>query len=166
MEIRRITKEEINQFYVVFSSVLKEGFPEYSKELIDFFLKKDFSKKVFIKDFCRQLMVLLALEKQKIVGFLVLDKLYGGVSYCNWLGVVKECRGRGIGWELMKEWEKEILLIGGHKLLLLTQAEKNRVFYLKCGFNQEGFEEKSWFGLDSWIFGKVIAAPEPKVFLK
>lgn len=166
MEIKVITKGEIDRFYTVFSSVLKEGFPEYSQKLVDFFLTKDFSKEVFMRDFCRQLTVLSAIEEEKTVGFLVFDKLYGGVSYCNWLGVVKEYRGRGIGRKLMEKWEEAVLLIGGHKLLLLTQAEKNRVFYQKCGFVQEGFEKKSWFGLDSWIFGKVIAVSKPKVFLK
>lgn len=166
MEIREVTKGEIDRFYLVFSSVLKEGFPEYSQKLVDFFLTKDFSQEVFKKDYCRQLTILSAIEEEKIVGFLVFDKLYGGVSYCNWLGVVKEYRGRGIGRQLMEKWEEAVLSAGGHKLLLLTQAEKNRVFYQKCGFNQEGFEKKSWFGLDSWIFGKVIETPKPKVFLK
>lgn len=167
INIRRINKEEIGQFYEVFSSVLKEGFPEYSSELVNFFLTKDFPRSSFAKKLKEnEWWGIAAFAKKKTVGFLVFDKPYGGVSYCLWLAVVKEFRGKGIGRILLEGWEKEVLQQGGHKLMLITQSEKNRGFYRKCSFKEEGFEEKSWFGLDARIFGKVISRPKPEVFLK
>lgn len=163
MQIQKVNESEVELFHKIFTTVLKEGFPEYSLALINFFVKKDFSpeevrRKVRNGDY----HVLVAEEGGEIIGFLVFEKPYGGVSYCPWLGILKDVRGKGVGSALMKEWEKEVLSLGGHKLMLLTQAEKNRGFYKKCGFKEEGFEEKSWFGLDAWKFGKVIGKPNSK----
>lgn len=167
MKIRRISENEVAEYYRLFLQVLKDGFPEYSSDLIKFLAEKDFSETV-IKDKItkKESMIWVADEDGKLVGFLMADKLYGGVGYCSWLGVVEKMRGRGISKMLLREWEKEVIKLGGHKLILLTQSQKNRGFYQKCGFKQEGFEEKSWFGLDCWLFGKVIGEPKPEVFLK
>jgi len=47
--------------------------------------------------------------------------------------------------------------------MLLTQSKVNRRIFRKYGFSEEGLEKTSWFGLDAWIFGKVIGTPNPKV---
>jgi len=99
------------------------------------------------------------------VGFLVADSLYGGVSYCHWIAVKKELQGRGIGTILLKTWEEKVKKLGGHKLMLITQSPKSGKFYLKNNFKYTGFEEKAWFGLDCWKYGKLIGEPNPKVFL-
>lgn len=167
MEIKKVGSSEAEKVYEVFSSVLKDGFPEYSSELIDFFLTKDFPLSSWISKLeSKEITVFGAIENEKIVGFLVTDKLYGGVSCCTWLLVLKEFREKGIGTKLISEWEKEIKKIGGHKLILITQEEMNRGFYKKLRFSEEGFEEKSWFGLDCWKFGKIIGKPKPDIFLK
>ena len=167
MEIRRISEKEVAEYYQLFLLVLKEGFPEYSSGLIKFLAEKDFSETVIKDKIAKKESVIWVAEKDgKMTGFLMADKLYGGVGYCNWLGVAEKMRGRGIGKMLLDEWEKEVLKLGGHKLILLTQSEKNRGFYQKHGFKEEGFEKVSWFGLDCWLFGKVIGEPKPEVFLK
>jgi ribosomal protein S18 acetylase RimI-like enzyme len=167
LKIEKLTLGNLEEFLPVFKEVLKTGFPEYSSELVRFFVKKDFSKKVFlVKIKKNQWWGLLARVDGEIGGFLIADPPYGGVSYCPWLGTVQNLRKKGIGSRLLSEWEKRVREEGGHKLILLTQSEKNRKFYLKNGFRNEGFEEKSWFGLDCWRFGKVIGKPKPKIFLK
>lgn len=165
--IERLTLENLAEFLPVFEEILKTGFPEYSPELVNFLIKKDYPPKI-IKEKLKnnQWWGLVIRIEEKIVGFLLVDILYGGVSYANWLGVKKELQGRGIGSLLMIEWEKKVKTEGGHKLILITQSQKNRSFYLKNGFKEEGFEEKSWFGLDCWKFGKIIREPKPEVFLK
>lgn len=163
MRINKLKTSDIDKFFKVFCNVIGEGFPEYSPQLIEFILKKDFSKKYFLSKLKeKEINILTASQGSEIVGFLVEEKIYGGVGYCNWLGVIKQKRGKGIGRSLLQKWEKEIKNKGGHKLMLITQAEKDRGFYKKCGFDEEGYEKKSWFGLDSWIFGKVISEFKPR----
>lgn len=167
MEIKTLVESEIDKFHSVFVQVIGDGFPEYSQKLVDFIVDKDFRPDVFKEKVRKgEYTILVAEEEGKIVGFLIFEKLYGGVSYCTWLGVLREYRGRGIGSKLLGFWEKEILSQSGHKLMLLTQAEKNRAFYEKFGFKEEGLEKQSWFGLDAFIFGKIIGSPNPEVFLK
>lgn len=167
MKIENLTLENLNEFLPVFEEILKTGFPEYSPELVNFFINKDFSSKIVEEKLKNnQCWGLIAGIDGGIVGFLLIDILYGGVSYANWLGVKKEFQGKGIGSLLMAEWEKKVKAGGGHKLILITQSQKNRNFYLKNGFKEEGFEEKSWFGMDCWMFGKIIGEPKPGVFLK
>lgn len=167
IKIEKLTLENLNEFFEVFKEVLGTGFPEYSKELINFFIYKDFSKNIFSEKIKKnQWLGLLTKFKNNIIGFLVTDKLYGGVSYCLWLGVKKEFQEKGIGSRLLKEWEREIKKQGGHKLMLVTQHKKNKKFYVKNGFKNEGFEEKSWFGLDCWKYGKIIGKPKPEVLFK
>jgi len=165
MEIRKLSISEIDKFHLTFSRIIGDGFPEYSQELVDFIIEEDFKPEVLKEKLeKKEYTILVAEEEKSIVGFLIFEKLYGGVSYCTWLGVLREFRGKGIGRQLLATWEKEILLQGGHKLMLLTQAEKNKIFYEKCGFEEEGLEKESWFGLDALIFGKIIGKPNPEIF--
>jgi ribosomal protein S18 acetylase RimI-like enzyme len=167
MKVQEITPKQLPEFHQVFTRILQEDFPEYSKQLKHFFINVDFSQE-FLKKKMPQwhYNVLLATDEGEAVGFLVMEKVYGGVSYCSWLGVLKEYRGKGIGSLLIEAWGKMVLAQNGHKLLLITQSEKNRPFYKKRGFDEEGFEKKSWFGLNAWLFGKVIGKPNPRSFLR
>lgn len=167
IKIEKLTPKNLDDFFEVFKKVLSTGFSEYSKDLKIFFVKKDCSKKVFSKKIKKsEWFVWAAKLDRQILGFLAAENLYGGVSYAPWMGVIEKFQGQGIGSELIKEWEKEVKNLGGHKLMLVTQHQQNKDFFLKNGFRQEGFEEKSWFGLDCWKFGKVIGKPKPEVFLK
>jgi len=167
VKIRKLSRPEIEKFHLVFAKVIGDGFPEYSQELVDFIIEEDFKPGVLKEKLAKkEYTILVAEEEGQIVGFLIFEKLYGGVSYCPWLGVLREFWRKGIGRQLLVTWEEEILREGGHKLMLLTQAEKNKIFYEKCGFTQEGLEKKSWFGLDALIFGKIIGQPNPEIFYR
>lgn len=167
LKIEKLSLKNLDLFLPVFRRVLKTGFPEYTPEMIKFFVEKDFSREVFAKKIkSKEWWGWLAKMGEETVGFLIADCLYGGTSYCSWVGLLEDFRRKGIGSRLLEIWEKEVKDAGGHKLILLTQSEKNRKFYLKSKFKDEGFEEKSWFGLDSWKFGKIIGHPRPEVFLK
>jgi len=167
IKIEKLKLENLAEFLLVFKEILTTGFPEYSAALVDFLIGKDYSATVFEEKLKNnQWFVLKASLENQLVGFLLADNLYGGVSYCNWVGVLEKCQGQGIGQALLGAWEEEIKKVGGHKLTLITQSRKNMDFYLKAGFKQEGFEEKSWFGLDCWLYGKVIGDPKPEIFLK
>jgi len=159
--VKIVEEKELEKFHQLFSQVLREGFPEYPSRLIEFFINNDFSfenlKKQLEK---KEITILMDEEVNGLLGFLLYEKPYGGVSYCAWVGVLKGVRGKGIGRKLMEEWEKQILALGGHKLMLLTQSQINRNIFPRYGFKEEGCEEKSWFGLDAWIFGKIINEPK------
>ncbi len=167
MEIKKITREKIKAFHQVFSKIVRNSFPEYPPAVLDFFVNKDFADAFLKKDIEKwDYAVRLAEEEGEIVGFLVREKLYGGVSFCTWLGVAREYQGKGIGAKLVETWEKEVLKEKGHKLMLVAPSQEACAFYLKQGFAEEGYERKSWFGLDYWLFGKIIAEPNPEVFME
>ncbi len=166
-KIEKLSLENLDQFLLIFKEVLKTGFPEYSEDLVNFLIEKDYAKNVFEEKLkSNQWFGFLEFIEEKPAAFLLADSLFGGVSYCNWLGVGESYRGRGLARDLLNRWEEEVEKAGGHKLTLITQGRKNHDFYLKMGFKQEGFEEKSWFGLDCWIYGKVIGEPRPNLFLR
>lgn len=167
VKIEKLSLENLDNFLAIFKEVLTTGFPEYSSTLVNFLINKDYSASVFRDKLERlQWFGFLASIGNEPTGFLLADSLYGGVSYCNWVGVLKNYQNQGIGQSLLEAWEEEIKKIGGHKLTLITQSRKNQDFYLKMGFKQEGFEEKSWFGLDCWLYGKVVGEPNAEIFLK
>jgi GNAT superfamily N-acetyltransferase len=166
MEIRQIIEKDLKEFQRVFTKVLRVCFLEYPPQVVDFFVGEDFNNAFLKKKIANwDYVVLLAFEQGKIIGFLVMEKLYGGVSFCTWLGVESGGQGKGIGSALLKAWEEMVLEAGGHKLMLIAPSKEARQFYRTRGFKEEGFEEKSWFGLDYWIFGKLISQPKPALFL-
>jgi len=155
--IRKISEKDIEKFRELYKEILGEAFIEYPPKSINYFVTEDFSKEFENKKSGGwKSDVWVAFGDEKMLGFLMAEKLYAGVSFCNWLGVIKEFRGKGIGKALSQKWQEDIKKEGGHKLMLLNHSPKNNEFYLKMGFKQEGFEEKLWYGLDYWVFGKVI----------
>jgi len=167
MEVREIRENEVSEFHRVFRKIIRDEFPEYPAHVRDFFISKDF-REAFLEKRIKNwdYVVLIAADEGRIVGFLVMEKLYGGVSFATWLGVVREYQGKGAGSLLVRAWEKRVREEGGHKLMLIAPSEKVREFYLHQNFTEEGFEKKSWFGIDYWLFGKIIAGPRPELFLK
>lgn len=159
-----ITEDDFLGFWLAFKRVVMEDFPEYPLSVRQLFVGRDFVNtylKKEIKDW--DFMVWLAKEEKEIAGFLVAEKIYGGVSYANWVGVLPEYRRRGIGSELIRFWERKVGEEKGHKLLLVAPSDGRRQFYLKQGFKEEGLEEKSWYGVNHWLFGKLIAQPDSNV---
>jgi len=102
---------------------------------------------------------------KEIIGFLVYDMAYGGVLLCRWLGVLEECRKQGVGKMLAEQAVLEAKALGCHKVELAGQLTA-RKFYEKCGFKLEGMREKSYFGQDQYLFGKVIGELEEERVIK
>lgn len=71
----------------------------------------------------------------------------------------------GIASELLSLWEKDAFGEGAHILQLWTT--KNDIpFYLNRGFKKGGSFPQSWFGVDHFLFYKILRKPNEKVFLK
>jgi ribosomal protein S18 acetylase RimI-like enzyme len=163
----KLAIKDLDEFFKVFEEVIHEGFPYYSKNLQDYFIKKDYSKKVFAKNLKeKKRVIFIALVRGGIVGFLVANKPYGGVSFAPWLGVKKESQGKGIGRRLMSYWEKWAKRKGAHSLLLSTSGKQTKNFYIKCGFKFFGTEKRTYFGLDHHVFGKLISKPNEREILR
>lgn len=167
IRIRELTLKDIDKFFDSFKEVLRKDFPYYSKRLRDYFINKDYSKKVFAKNLKeKKRAIFVAWTRGKVVGFLVVNRPYGGVSFAPWLGVEKDFQRKGIGRKLMAFWEEWAKKKGAHSLLISTSDNRNKDFYLKCGFKYFGTEGKTWFGLKHHSFGKLIAEPDEDKFLK
>ncbi len=167
--IEELQEDEITPFHNLFAKILKEGFPGYSPNVIDYFLSKIYTPNAFylwLKDNWKTFLVAKKQSKTKkeIIGFVVIDKPYGGVSFCRWLGVLKNYRKKGIGKKLIKTWINKAKKTDCHKIEVASQpAAKN--FYVKCGLELEGRRKLSYFGINQFIFGKVIGEPKEEAMI-
>ncbi|SRR5258706_12232709 len=166
MNIVIATVNDMEAFYKTFSQVLEVDFSEYSKNTIEFFLKRDYSMnnvKSGIEN--KRFKLFLAKKDQDIVGFLLSSRVYGGIGFCNWIGVIPSHRGKGIGSALIEEWEKSAKDEGAHKTHLQTSG-KNIDFYKKRGYVLVGTIPDNYFGATDYIFYKVLQTPKESNFLK
>jgi ribosomal protein S18 acetylase RimI-like enzyme len=176
VKIEKLETKDLNEFWEVFSQILQNDFPGYTKAVVDYFLTKVYTKINFNHWLTTGWKIVLiaknakeeakdAKNKDKIVGFAVLDKPYGGVCFCRWLGVLPEFRKKSLGKRLIDEWVNFAKNYGCHKVEISSQP-KARDFYQKVGLNLEGRRELSYFGIDQYIFGKVIGQPDDGVMTK
>ena len=150
-------------FWPVFSEVINTQFPGYSKTVVKYLLERIYNQYAF--DYWLKIgekTVLVAKQAGKIIGFAVLDRPYGGVSFCRWLGVLADYQRKGIGVELIKRWLSLAKKEGCHKIEVASQPQA-KDFYLKAGLTLEGKRALSYFGIDQYIFGKVIGTPQDEV---
>lgn len=164
IEIRKATKEDIQNIFNCFKNWVMEFFPEYSINVRRKFLEKDFNESYLCKQ-VREGLVLIPFCNSEPVGLFVSEKLSAGISYCSWLIVDKKFHKQGIGKRLLKYWEDAIKKRGGHGLRL--DADKRNVeYYKKMGFRLIGLNEKSYYGSDDYLFKKTIAEPKEENFFK
>lgn len=164
--IKNLQHNDITLFWSVFASVLKSQFPGYTLAVVTYLLEKvynSYSFNYWIEH--NEKTVLIASIDNTIVGFAVIDRPYGGVSFCRWLGVLPEHQHKGIGRELINSWLTLAQKQGCHKIEVASQPEA-REFYRKVGLILEGKREKSYFGIDHYIFGKVIGEARNEVMTK
>ncbi len=90
----------------------------------------------------------VAENKNKVIEFVTYTSDNGNVKI-SWLGVLPEYQRRGVGSELLRVVEKELIKAGVKKLRVETVAEsvkykpyeRTRAFYLKMGFRIEKVEK-------------------------
>ncbi len=157
---------EMPAFWQTFKEVLETDFPGYTKKVIEYFLHYLYSEKSFAYYLqSGQKTILIARENKKIIGFAVIDAPYGGVSLCRWLGVKKDYQRKDVGRALVKDWLTKATKEGCHKAEVAGQPEAKE-FYSKVGLNLEGKREKSYFGIDQYIFGKVLGPIREEILIK
>ncbi len=165
-EISILKPEKIEEFWPVFAEVLQNEFPGYSQKVIDYFLEKIYNKQAFSYWITKGLKtVLVAKTKTQLVGFALIDQPYGGVSFCRWLGVKKTFQKKGVGRQLINSWITFATSHGCHKVEVASQPAAEG-FYKKVGLRLEGQRKLSYFGVDQFIFGKVIDVPNDQIMTR
>jgi len=165
-KIERLTYNDLEPFFIVFNFLLKHDFPGYTPAVVNYFLEKVYTKTAFnywLNSGWK--IVFIAKFDQKIAGFAVIDKPYGGVCFCRWLGVLPEYRNKKIGKKLIEKWIDYARDYGCHKVEIASQPEA-KGFYQKCGLDLEGKRILSYFGIDQFIFGKAIGRPSDLAMIK
>jgi len=154
MEIREMKIKESKSFLKFFRNSVKTQFPEYSKKSIDFLLKKEWTKKKIensLKE--KYVLYLLAFEKENIIGYLIGEPPFAGVSSVYWLAVDEKYQGKGIGTKLINKFIFLVKKKGAHKVNLSVTNKDNISFYEKLGFGNINFVKKDYFGLDTyWMY--------------
>jgi len=154
--IRILQKNELDDFFSAFSRILTAEFTQYRKNTVRYLLDKIYSRDNYKYWLENDLKTMLTTrEDNTIIGFAVIDEPYGGVSLCRWLGVAKSHQYKGIGTALIKRWLELAVSQECHKAELAAVTSAKR-FYEKAGLELEGLRKLSYFGIDQYIFGKVI----------
>lgn len=158
--IRSLSEVDMPLLKAIYSQSIQRDFPEFSQGIRDFLTTgryEAFSMSLPIK--------LGAFDGEKLAGFLLADKHFGGVVYVMWLAIAKDYQKKGIGTKLLAEIEKIALGVGAHQLLLET-FERDIDFYKKKGFEMVGLNKKGYFGTDNYVMSKAIQEPKEENFLK
>ncbi|PIZ64312.1 hypothetical protein CO051_03440 [Candidatus Roizmanbacteria bacterium CG_4_9_14_0_2_um_filter_39_13] len=159
MPIKILLQQDVDTFYPVFTTVLKTEFPGYTPHVVQYLLKRIYTRdtlKFWVQR--KEKIIIGAFENNSIVGFAVIDSPYGGVSFCRWFGILKEFQHKGFGTSLIQKWNELALDSKAHKMEVAGQPEA-KVFYEKMGFDLEGLRKASYFGIDQYLFGKILAEP-------
>lgn len=166
--IKKITHQESNSLFEVFSKIVKTEFPEYSSKVIQYllthpraFTKESFKRKIEEESH----WALLAYIKGTLVGFIYGEATHGGVSSVYWLGIDREFQRKGIGSVLLLKWETIVKEEGAHVIHLYT-FERDLGFYEKLGYKTIGLDKKSYYGVDLHILRKHIQEPREENYLK
>lgn len=157
--------KDVEQFYPFFEKSIINLFPEYTPATYRYFIEKDYHQKwmqIVVGDGNKVLY--LAKDGDSYVGYLFVNKVYGGVSIASWFAVDPKYQNQGIGTELIKIWEQDCLNHYGHSLHLWT-TEHNISFYEKRGFVNGGTYKAAWFGVDMPMMYKTLREPSESNYL-
>jgi len=164
--IDKVGEKNLDEFFKVFSRLIQSEMLEYSERTRKYFYTNNraMNKKVLKWKLGKGDIVLSATLK-KMVGILIADRPFGGISIGHWLVVDRQFQMIGIGRSLLLEWEKISKDDGAHGLRLETD-KRNIDFYKKMGFSLVGLDKRGEFGTDNYIMKKVIQTPKEENFLK
>lgn len=166
MTIDLLTNKDLDEFYGIFSKILSTQFPGYTPTVIDYFLDKIYTR-ISYRYWLDQnhKTIFIPREDNKIVGFAVIDQTYGGVSFLRWLGILPAHQRKGLGKALVTQWIEHAYDDGAHKAEVAGQPEA-KLFYEKMGLELEGMRKASYFGIDQYVFGKVLNDPRDENMVK
>ena len=158
-------KDDISIFFDFFKQSIDTQFEDYSKETLTYFTQKDYDKWWISKSISdKSKYIYLAMFNEKIVGFILFSKVYGGVTNASWLAVSPEFQGKGVGTTLVSEWERWAKRENAHSMYLWSK-DKNIPFYKKLGFNVSGKFPNAWFGVTTNLLFKTLKMVDPTTYI-
>lgn len=164
--IKLATLVDIDAFYTLFETSMNTQFSEYSDKTIQHFLQKEYPRAI-LKDKIekKRVFLFLACKNEKVVGYLIGQRVYGGIAFGEWLGVDDYHQRQGIGSALLQVWEQHSIQEGAHKTHIWT-AEKNVDYYKKRGYVLVGKVPDNYFGSDDHFMYKTLRKSNEVNFLK
>lgn len=158
--VRHIKVQDLNQFRKTYKNTFKTLFPDYSNRIKDFFVSEK-----YVEIMMKLPLKLGAFDKEKLVGYLLADKHFGGVIFTFWLAVIPSYQRKGVGKKLLKRIEEIGHEQGVHALYLHSDA-RHVGYYISRGYEVLAFDKKTYFGTDDYIMKKLISEPDEDKFLK
>jgi len=107
----------------------------------------------------KEVIFLIATENNEIIGVASGMVREDGVGHLGFLGVKPECRRKGVGSRLLKEYLKETKKRKAHKIWLFTAPSLHSAIalYVKTGFVPEGYMKRHSFGQDLIFYSKFLS---------
>lgn len=159
--IDKNSEEEMRGIFEVYKKTILENYPEYSRSTREYLARED-----KIEEIVKNAGIILgAYLWGKLVGYIISRKVWGGVGYCEVLGVLNEYQRKGIGTRLVKEYERISFDQGAHGLYLESDV-KNLEFYKKQGYSVLYLDKKGYFGTDNYVMKKILQEPKEENFLR
>lgn len=156
MRITALTAENLDSFYELFSVIMNTEFPEFHKNDIYTFVNVLHKKENFSRpEYQRIYEVIIAIEENNVIGFIIAIKSVTGVSNLAWMGVEKTFRMKGVGSSLLAYYEKIADNLGYH-LLELNTIKGKEDFYIKNGYYVVGVREDGHYHIDNVIMNKRV----------
>lgn len=160
--IREITAAEISRFYLTFQQLVMAEFSEYSEDLKKYLTTNNrginFDSLTYLLEVGAILLAAYKDNADEIIGLLIADNPYAGVSFCTWLVVSHQYQQQGVGKKLVAEWEKLSTERGAHAIRL-EATNSAKTFYEKLGFTLIGVDKKGYCGIDKYLYKKKLREP-------
>lgn len=154
-EISFLTPENADQFFNKMHSLAQKEtpFPEAAIQYFDAMWSRD-----TIAEALRvgRHLFLTAWQDDEMVGILLGTSPEGGVGTVVWILIEPQCRGYGIGSQLLEEACTYYRRLGCHKMKLTIPKKDLLGFYEKWGMVLEGFHPNHWWNMDIWSLGRQL----------
>lgn len=165
LRIVQLKENELNSFYPYFRKNIYNQFTEFTSKTRTFFVEEYPLEKLRLLIKEKNKFIFVALECDTIIGFLMANKVHGGISFCEWLIVDKDYQKQGIGTALLRQYEVLVQNKGAHKVHLWC-ADRNVAFYEKVGYILAGRIPEDYFGVDNNLMYKKLQEPKEENYLQ
>lgn len=166
LEYRQARREDIGDLYRFFCYAIKNYFPYYSERAKEYITSVKFTERVIEHSLGKGFVQICIVEKSIVGMILALNKPSAGLWDLNWLVVDEKYRNRGVGSELIHNWEKEAVSRGVHCLISQTSNPEEISFYVSTGFIHFGTLPRGTYGNTKYKFYKATQEPSEDNYLR